>query len=64
MRMLPVLLVLMLVVAVACGPPGPTPARRVTAPARNVSGYDRWTGASTNAPDSGMCSRPRIVNRG
>ena len=55
MRMLPVLLVLMLVVAVACGPPGPTPADRVTALAdayvRDYLEAFPYTALSLGAPD-------------
>ena len=28
-----------------------------------VSMFDRWTGASTNGPDRGTCSRPSTVMR-
>ena len=37
--------------------------REVTQPTIGVSTYDRCTGASTNGPDFGMCSRPRIDMR-
>src|SRR4028119_1392189 len=37
--------------------------RRVTASTRAKSAFDRWTGASTNEPVFGTCSRPRTSRR-
>ena len=37
--------------------------RRVRHDAIGVSMFERWTGASTKAPDCGMCSRPTMLMR-
>ncbi len=36
--------------------------RRVRHDAIGVSMFERWTGASTNAPGVGMCSRPSMAH--